>query len=82
MELTFIVEHLALLHLGEISDFLEEVERAYLVENCTRIVKVGIDSSLKIFTVSLDPHQYDYYKTVFLSSQPLDTVWLCFGEHR
>lgn len=57
MELTFIIEDLALLHFGEPQALASIRRRAHLIENSTRIVKVGIDGSREISVVSLRSHQ-------------------------
>ena len=62
MELTFIVEHLALLCFFEslTSKSVESVETgAHLIENGIRVVKVSIDGPLQVFVMSLLPHQSD-----------------------
>ena len=67
MELTFIVEHLALLCFVEppTSKSVESVETgAHLIENGIRVVEVGIDGPLQVFIMSLVPHQSNFdFKT-------------------
>ena len=63
MELTFIVEHLALLCFIEplSSTSVESVETgAHLIENGVGVVEVGIDGPLQVLVMSLLPHQSDF----------------------
>lgn len=67
MELTFIVEDLALLCFGEPPGVAHARGRAHLIENSTRVVEIGIDGPLEIFVVSLCPHQPGLGSKVSLS---------------
>ena len=63
MELTFIVEYLALLCFVEplTSKSVEFVETgAHLIENGIGVVEVGIDGPLQVLVMSLLPHQSDF----------------------
>ena len=59
MKLTFIIEDLALLGVGKPPSLAYARRRAYLIENSTWVVKVGIYGPSKIFAVSLRLHQPD-----------------------
>lgn len=66
MELTFIVEHLALLYISEpqTSVSIEYLDTgAHLIENGIRVVEVGIDGPLQVFVMSLGPHQSSFDST-------------------
>ena len=59
MELTFIVEYLALLCFVELINLksVESVETgAHLIENGIGVVEVGINGPLQVFIMSLFPH--------------------------
>ena len=59
MELTFIIEYLALLCFYQplTSVSIESLETgAHLIENGIRVIKVGIDGPLQVFVMSLGPH--------------------------
>lgn len=57
MKLTFIVVYLALLYFDESQISMYLKTGAYLIENSTRVVEVGIDGPLQLFVVSLCSHQ-------------------------
>ena len=57
MKLTFVVVYLALLYFDELQVLMYIKMGAYLIENSTRVVKVGIDGPLQLFVMSLCSHQ-------------------------
>ena len=56
MELTFIIEDLALLCFDEPPGLANAKSTTYLIEHSSRVVKVCIDGPCEIFVVSLCPH--------------------------